>query len=91
MVREKRLFYCCLRIGHGIKDCCSWTTCEVESCKSNAHHALLHVHSDATSENVSPLCNAVPVMVNGDCLRESNAGACLDILPVRVSNGKSEV
>ena len=89
VVRERRLCYRCLRPGHGIKDCRSKNSCEVESCRSNSHHTLLHVDLTTTGDSVAPTRNAV--LLSGDSRGGHNGGASLDILPVRVSSGNVEV
>ena len=91
VVREKKLCYRCLRQGHSIKDCRSRRACDVESCKSNSHHTLLHSEQigAGNSNSMVPVRNAV--LLNGDSLRGLKGGASLDILPVRVSNGDEEV
>ena len=89
VVREKRLCYRCLRSGHGIRDCRSEKACEVESCKSNTHHTLLHVDERTAGNDVTPAHNTV--MLSWDSGKGVRDGASLDILPVRVSNGDVEV
>ena len=91
IVRDKHLCYRCLRHGHGIKECLSKVTCEVESCKSTGHHTLLHkeLHVEASdSAEAKGVFNTVRV---AGAANRPQGGAALDILPVRVSGGDVEV
>ena len=96
VVRDNHLCYRCLRPGHGIKDCRSKITCEVESCKSSGHHTLLHKEpalvgaSDGANGGFSGNTVRVSNQLGGAASRP-RGGAALDILPVRVSGGDVEV
>ena len=81
VVRSKRLCYRCLRGGHVVKDCRSRLACSIESCKSTDHHTLLHL-DPVQVEGSDVVCSAVSVRLRH---------VCLDIVPVRVSNGGVDV
>jgi len=88
LVRDKALCFRCLRKGHILKDCRSRSCCEKHECKSTDHHTLMHFDRPSNNPAEAPaLCSAASYEENVS----SDSPAYLDIVPVCVRAGNSEV
>ena len=89
VVRRKYLCFRCLLSGHGVKNCNSKRTCDVESCQSSSHHPLLHVDAVASGADPTPVCSTAIANAVGSIGRASRS--FLDIVPVLVCCEEAEV
>ena len=85
VVKVKGLCFRCLQKGHILKDCRCQNLCEREQCNSTDHHTLMH-WDRTINEPRTPAAVCSAVLQEHDSLP-----ACLDIVPVRIQAGNSEV